>query len=469
MAGTYLEGTSKILSGVYTLIRAAIEYVALGARGTVAYPFTSNWGPINQLKTVLYGDEFNKLYNAKGTTLTASKITAHAWKGKPQRVLAWRMAVATAAKKGVCVLKAADDQMSLTLETLYESDRAFVAAVKDSLNYPGGKMIELTEGSRLLARFDAPNLEGLAVKIDYSDYLRVKEKGASLPANSAGTIFTGGNNGNSVTVDDYSAFMTVIEADGKANAFTFDAVTDEAILATAEEFTKRVRAEGFYVTWVRGGPVAWDTNRDAADQASINCNNRGIVNVGNGCDGYTAAEMAIFIAARVASIALNRTLTDEVVDYNDVNKQPTPGERVVAKENGTLLFMREGTAVIIDEGVNTLVNPMTDEVKEMGKIRINNALDQISHDLEVFGNEYKKTRSNTEAARETYASTVEDTYLKALVALEVVQPGYFYRPDPQYHGKDAVFHPKPDEAFFYADLTPVDSMERIYQKITLHF
>lgn len=467
MAGTYLEGTSKILSGVYTLMKAAIEYVALGARGTVAYPFTSNWGPVNQLKSVLYGAEFDKLYNAKGTALTAFKISAHAFKGKPQRVLAWRMAT-TAALKGTCSLAAATGA-ALVLETLYESDRAFVVVVKDSLNYTGGKMVEVTENSRLLARFDAPSLAELVTKINYSDYMRVKTQGTAFPTNTAGVSFTGGNNGSSITVEDYGDFMTAIEADGKANAFTFDAVTDESILATAEEFVKRVRSEGFYVTWVRGGPAGWDTARDAADTASTNCNHRGIVNVGNGCDGYTAAEMAIFIAARVASIALNRTVTDEVIDYNLVNKQPTPGERAVAKESGTLLFMMEGIAVLIDEGVNTLTSPTTDEVVEMGKIRINNALDQIAHDLEVFGNEYKKTRSNTSEARDTYATTVEDTYLKALVTLEVVQPGYYYRQDPQYHGKDAVFHPKPDEAFFYADITPVDSMERIYQKITLHF
>ena len=467
MAGTYLEGTSKILSGVYTLMKAAIEYVALGARGTVAYPFTSNWGPINQLKSVLYGAEFDKLYNAKGTTLTAFKISAHAFKGKPQRVLAWRMATMSA-KKGTCSL-AATTGAALVLETLYESDRAFVVVVKDSLNYVGGKTVEITENSRLLARFDVPSLAELVTKINSSDYMRVKTVGTLLPTNTAGVSVTGGNNGNSITVEDYGDFMTAIEADGKANAFAFDAVTDEATLATAEEFVKRVRNEGFYVTWVRGGPVSWDTSRDLADTASTYCNHRGIVNVGNGCDGYTAAEMAIFIAARVASVALNRTLTDEVIDYNMVNKQPTPGERAVAKERGTLLFMMEGTAVLIDEGVNTLTSPTTDEVVEMGKIRINNALDQIAHDLEVFGNEYKKTRSNTSEARDTYATTVEDTYLKAMVTLEVIQSGYFYRQDPQYHGKDAVFHPKPDEAFFYADITPVDSMERIYQKITLHF
>lgn len=468
MAGTYLEGTSKILSGVYTLIKAAIEYVALGARGTAAYPFTSNWGPTNTLKTVLYGSEFDRLYNAKGTALTASKISKHAFKGRPQRVLAYRMATGTAAK-GTVTLKDATNANSLVLETLYPSDRSFVAVVKDALTVPGGKMVEITENSVLLYRCEGATAADLAAKLNYSDYVRVTATGAQLPVNSAGTAFAGGNNGSVVTVTEYTAFLNEIEADTKANAFSLDGITDESIIATVIEFTKRVRDEGFYVTYVRGGPLSWDTDPDTAHVASTASNWRGIVNVGNGCDGYTAADMAIFIAARVASVPLNRTLTDEVIDYVAVNKQLTPGERATAKENGTLVFTMEGKAVVIDEGVNTLTTPHNDEVKEMGKIRINNALDQIAHDLEVFGNEYKKTRSNTDPARETYAATVEDTYLKALAAMEVLQPGYYYRPDPQYHGKDAVFHPKPDEAFFYADLTPVDSMERIYQRITLHF
>lgn len=468
MAGTYLEHTSKPLSGVYTLIVAALEYVLMGARGYVAYPFTANWGPTNVLTTVLFGSEFDNKFNpTKSAAVTANKISTHAFKGKPQRVFAYRMATAAAAKGEVSLAASAGNP--LVLETLYPSDRAFVAVVKDALNYETGKLLEITENGVLRFRTEAETIDDLAVKIDYSDVVRVKSKGTALPTNTAGTAFAGGNNGAVVTATEYDAFLVAIEADGKANAFALDAVTDETILATVITFVKRVRDEGFYTTFVRGGPLSWDTNLDASGTAAFACNHRGIVCVGNGVNGYSAAEMAIFIAARVASVPLNRTLTDEVIDYTEVNKKLTPGERVTAKENGTLIFVMEGKAVVIDEGINTLTVPHADEVVEMGKIRINNALDQIAHDLEVFGNEYKKTRSNTDAARKTYAATVEETYYKGLVTMEVLQPGATYRPDPEYHGKDAVFHPKVDEAFFVSDVQPVDSMERIYQKIKLHF
>jgi len=87
----------------------------------------------------------------------------------------------------------------------------------------------------------------------------------------------------------------------------------------------------------------------------------------------------------------------------------------------------------------------------------------------VFGEEYKKDKSNTPEARETYAATIENEYFRSLAGMSVLQPGYFYRPDPDYHGENAMHKPKLDEAFFHADMTPVDSMERVYQKLGVSF
>ena len=461
MAGTYTEGVSKVLSGVYTLIQAALQSVTRGARGTVAYPFTSNWGPVNVLEPVTRGGEFDGLYNAKGTDLTAKKISFHAFKGRPQLVLSYRMAKDAA--KGTATLES-----GLKLETLYPSDRPFTAVVKDGVA-DGAKVIEIVENGRLLAKAEGTTIEQLVQQLNVSDFVRVVEPGTGLPANTAGVDFAGGNNGATVTTQEYTEFLNEVEADGRANAFSLDGVTDAAIIAMVEEWTKRVRQEGLYLTFVNGGPIEWDTDPAAANDKSKAFNFRGILNVGNGVDGYSAAEMAIFIAARAASVPLNRTLTDEVIDYVKVNKKLRPGQRETAKQAGTIVFVHQGDAVVIDEGVNTLTTPGDGEVIEFGKIRVNNALDQIARDLEAFGNEYKRTRSNTQEARETYAATVENVYLAGMAAMAVTQEGYFYRPDPEYHGPDAVHRPKIDEAFFHMDVTPVDSMERIYQKIGVNF
>lgn len=465
MAGSYIEGASKILSGVYTLIKAAIAGVTRGARGIVSYPFTSDWGEINVLKPFTTSGGFSSEYNAQKSVLTVAKIFAHAYKGSPQKVLAYRMATSAALKGEVTLPVTAGT--AWVLETLYESARAFQAIVR--VNPAGGYYFEITEDSVKLMSETFTTVADFESIIGLSDYVRVKTTGSDIPDVTAGIAFAGGNNGNVVTATEYTAYLDALEGDATPNAFSLDGLEDDAIITTTVAWVKRVKDEGLRITFVNGGPAAWDTAIASAHAKSTTYNHNNIVNVGNGVDGYTAAEMAIFIAARVASVPLNRTLTDETIDYSLVNKNLKPGEREVAKTSGTLVFVQNGDFVEIDEGVNTLTAPPENLSAEFGKIRINNAMDQIATDLEVFGNEYKKKLSNTEAARTTYAAAVEETYLKGMAALEVIQPGYFYEPDPEYHGADAVFVPKIDEAFFHSDITPVDSMERIYQKLGVKF
>ena len=474
MAGIYIEGSSKVLSGVYTLIQAVVTGIPLGDRGIVTYPFTADWGPINALEPVLYAGEFDKKYNGSGNdSLSAKLIYDNAWKGKPQRVLCYRMATETAAK-GTLALNDSLTVESLTLETLYPTDRSFEVTVKDSLAIDGAKLIQLIEGGIKLMEVEETTVAALEEKINASKYLRVTSKGTDPPTNIVGEVFTGGDNGSAITSTEYSSFLDAVEANGKPQAFSLAGVTDSAIIATMEAWTKRVRDAGLYINFVSGGLITWDTDINLGNAESKNFNHRGIINVGNGVDGYTAAEMAVFVAARVASIPLNRTVTDVVIDYNAVNVPLLPGERVKAKEAGTLVFVTDAKGmVVIDEGVNTLTAPSGGEHIYMGKIRVSNALDFISRDLEQFGNEYKKTKSNTAEARQTYASLVEDTYFRALAAMDVVkdEPGfrYFYREDPEYHGKNSVYSPALDEAYFHAEFTPVDSMERIYQKLNVVF
>lgn len=472
MAGTYVEGVSKVLSGVYTLIKSAAQRVTKGARGVVAYPFVADWGPVNVLTSMVSGKEFEEYFHPFHANLSAQKIYKHAYKGNPRIVQGYRMATKEA-KKGEATLTV-DSGSAMVLETLYPSSRPFTVKITDSLT-DGAKVVDIIEKGVLLCSATGINNQSIADQLNVSDHVRVKTVGDGLPKNANSIAFTGGNDGASVTVTEYAAFLEEIEGDGQVNAFSLDAVVGtnaEALVETVKVWIARVRSEGFYITFVNGGPGGvqdWDYVIDDANAKSISFNTRAVVNVGNACDGYSAAEMAIFVAARVASVALNRTLTDETIPYQVVNKKLKPSQRETAKRKGTLVFVQNGDFVEIDEGVNTLTAPGDGESLEFGKIRVANCLDYIAKDLEAFGNEYKKTRSNTDEARQTYAATVEDNYLRPLMSTEVIQPGYFYQPDPEYHGDTAVFTPAIDEAYFWADITPVDSMERIYQKIGVSF
>lgn len=468
MSGLYTEGISQVLSGVYSLIQAKLNAVKMGSRGIVAYPFTANWGPINVLTPTVQASEFKAKFNAGVTTFTANKVYFHAFNGNPLEVDGYRMATSAAAK-GTCTLNDSGSAKSIELETLYQSDRAFQAVVKDGVG--GTKIIQIVESGNKLVDVEDSTLAGLISKLNLSDYVRVKSQGTNLPANNAGTSFSGGNNGSTVTATEYAAFLDTLEADRTQSAFAYDGVSDEELLTTAETWVKRVRTEGFYLDFVRGGTGDWDTDSGAAaNTKSKAINHRGIVNVGNGCDGYTAAEMAIYVAARDAAVALNRTLTDEQASaYVTVNKKLKPSDRRACKLAGTLVFVMDGSQVVIDEGVNTLTVPGPDEKTPMGKIRVSHIVDQITKDTEAFGEQYKRDKSNTDEARETFAATVEESYFKSLVKLEVIKPDYSYRPDPDYHGKKPVFDPGLDEAYFVSEYWPVDSMVKIYQKFGVNF
>lgn len=463
MAGSFTKGVSKVLSGVYSRIVAAISTITAGKRGVVAYPCTSDWGPVNTLETVTIG-EFSEMYNAENTALTAKKIYTHASKGAPSKLLVYRMAT-TSAKKASCTFES-----GMKLETLYPTTRKFKVILKDGIA-EGSKVFELIEDGHIRMSATVTAVADLIAQINASEYIRVTnpEDVKTMPENVNATELTGGDNGSDVTVSQYMAFLDEVENDATANAFALDGVSDNSIITSVITWLTRVRQEGLYITFATGGPAAWDTDTAAANQASVSYNNRAIINVGNGCDGYTAAEMAIFVAARVAAVALNRTVTDEVVPYTKVNKKLKVTVREMAKGAGTLLFVKNGDKVEIDEGVNTLTSPREGESKEFGKIRVSNTLDYVTHDLEVFGNEYKKTKSNTTEARQSYAALVEQNYLQPLVNDEVLKEGCYYKQDPEYHGDTAVYHPAIDEAYFTSDITPVDSMERIYQTIGVNF
>ncbi|WP_394913297.1 hypothetical protein [uncultured Robinsoniella sp.] len=460
MAGLYTEGESKILSGVYSLILAISTAITSGSRGVVAYPFTADWGPVNKLVSGNAGI-LKESFNAVGSDLSVKKVYTHATKGEPKRVLGYRMADSTA-KPAEVVLG------DWTLETLYPSTRKFMVVVKEGVE-DGTIKLSLVENSVELLVINAATVDALESGINVSDYIRVKKKGAALPEATAGVAFANGSNGDNVTIQQYSAFLDAIEADGTANAFSLDGVEDEAIIASVVAWLSTVRQEGFYVTYVNGGPAVWDTALDNANAKSREFNSRPIINVGNGCDGYTSAEMAIFIAARVAAVALNSTLTDETVPYNTVNHRLKRSVREKARQSGTLIFVANGDTVEIDEAVNTLTSPKAGEVAEMGSIRVSSTIDYVVHDLEVFGEEYKKAKSNTEEFRATYATTVEQNYLQPLVRQEILKDGVNYKPDPEYHGENSIYKPKANEAFFTGDITPNESPERIYQKLLTVF
>lgn len=478
MAGTYIEGVSKTLSGVYTLIKAALAGITLGQRGTVAIPFTASWGPVEEFQQIGSKTEFlNTFGNGSTVGQTGAKVAAHAWQGpdKPNIVLAYRMATDAVAYAQI-VLNDTLAAAALTLKGKHKGTRAnsFEATVAVNAVDGAKKDLKITEGGVLKATYTGATVQDIANAIAADGEALITAtvadgKGAATLANAASAPFTGGNDGETLLAADYTAMLAALETQVFNTLALGTATTDETILASVESWVKDQRDQGKRITWVRGGGSGWDTTPADANTKSQAINYRGIINVGNGVDSYTAAEMAIYVAAVLASLPLTQSVADYKTPYLNVNKRLTNAQRISAKQAGTLVFVMDGEDVVIDEAVNTLTSPLSGESKEMGKIKVSLILDQVATDVEVFGKGWVGKKGNTANTRQAFALQIEEEYLGSLVRLELLQPGCWYREDPEYHGKTPIYSPAPDEAYFYADITPVDAMERIYSKFGVTF
>ena len=174
MAGLYTEGESKILSGVYSLILAISTSITSGGRGIVAYPFTADWGPVNEL-TAGNLRELRDNYNAVGSSLSVGKIYTHASNGEPKKVLGYRMATAEAKVAAATV-------DTWVFETVYPTTRPFVLVVKDGVE-DGSIKISLVENAVELTSFLVSDVDSLVTMVNASDYIRVKTKGSTWVMN----------------------------------------------------------------------------------------------------------------------------------------------------------------------------------------------------------------------------------------------------------------------------------------------
>lgn len=479
MAGTYIEGVSKTLSGVYTLIKAALAGITEGQRGVVAVPFTASWGPIKTFTKIGARSEFlNTFGNGATVGQTGAKVAAHAWQGpdKPNIVLCYRMA-ADAAAYATRTLNDTTAALALTLSGKYKGTRGNNFQADVAVNPVDGtkKDLKITESGVLRATYTGATVQDIAdaVAADSTALITAvvaNGKGAAVLADVSSAAFASGNDGETLLATHYTSMLAALETQAFNTVALGTAVTDETILASVEAWVKDQRGQGNRITWVRGGAAAWDTDGGAAANAKSQAiNYRGIVNVGNGVDTYTGAEMAIYVAAILAGLPLSQSVADYKTPYLAVNSRLTNAQRIACKQAGTLVFVMDGDDVVIDEAVNTLTSPLSGESAEMGKIKVSLILDQIAADIEAFGKDWVGKKGNTANSRQAFALQVEEKYLGGMVRLELIKPGCWYREDPEYHGKTPIYSPAPDEAFFWGDITPVDAMERIYSKFGVNF
>lgn len=268
---------------------------------------------------------------------------------------------------------------------------------------------------------------------------------------TAGLPLKGGTDGE-VTNGDHSDFLAAIEVyDFHAMALPAE---DPQLKALYTSFVKRLRdQEGKKVQAVL-------ENYPTADY-------EGIISVKNGvilADGtiLDASQATAWVAAATAAAAVNQSLTYQAYDDAvDVDIRYTNSQIEAALLAGEFVFVQNNGRAIVEQDVNSFTSFGPEKSKTFSKNRVVRVLDGLSNDIKrIFESFYIGKVNNDVDGRGLLKNEVTN-YLNTLQDLGAVQ-NFNAQTDLQ-----VLAGVESDSVYIEVYVQPVDSIEKIYMKVTV--
>ncbi|KUK53081.1 MAG: Uncharacterized protein XD78_1523 [Desulfotomaculum sp. 46_296] len=473
--GTWSPTEAKIRPGFYmNFVAAALAAIQPGARGIVAIPVKANWGPVKQIVEITDEKGLIDTYGADVTGgFTAYNSIRFALLGGAKTVLGYRLADSAAAKASITLKDtAATPANVLTLTTKYETTRAFKVTTRDNPVDPTNKQdIVLYDDATQLYVFTFAKGAGVvdnavaAINNDANNKWITATKvadGNNTIANVASQPFAGGNSGIAAIANtDYVNAMSAFET-RRFNFFALDGATDPSLQTSVKAWVERLRNEGKGIVAVMGGSVADDQDPAASNSRSTGFNYEGVINVTTGAvlDGtsYSSAQVACWVAGKVAGQRLNESLTYASTPFDDVTKRYTNNEVIAALQAGSLVLVHDGEKVIIEQGINSLTSLRTGQNNQWKKVRTIRVMDAINDDLlKTAQDNYIGKVNNNDDGKVALISACKQ-YMETLVNGGLIEKDFLVYLDPAYHPALAA----PDEVYLKWEARIVDSMEKIF-------
>lgn len=481
MAGGTWSGTDRpVLPGFYMNFEAAaLSAIEPGSQGTVAIPVKANWGAVRQFVEITSEQGiYDAFGNDQAEVATAPAVLKLALLGKPKKVLAYRIADATAAKSSV-TLKDSVSTNVLKLDAKYEGTRgnSFSVIVQTNAVDAAKKDLKLLEGTAVLKTFtfSGSTIQAAADAINQDNSnawltATVLAPGNGTLAAVAGSALTGGNSGVSgIAATDYVNALSALETQ-EFHVLALDGISDASIQASAVAWTARLRSEGKGIIAVLGGSDADDTAADAISRAaarSATFNHEAIVNVGAGAilagTSYSSAYISAYVAGLIASQKLSESTTYAVSPFSDVTRRSTRSEQESAVKNGVFLLVHDGQKVKSLRGMNALISLRQGQNAAWKKIRTIRVMDTINNDLlRTAEDSYIGKVNNTEEGRLALVEAAKQ-YMQALAQAGVIEAqGFDVYLDPAYYGQGAVLTPAADQVYIKWEAQLTDVMEQIF-------
>lgn len=409
---------------------------SVGDRGIVVMGLPFSWGAPNQIIEIQSGDD---TFPVLGYDVTAAQVllVREALK-RAKTLLLYRLNVGT---------KAAATTGALTVTAKYGGVRGNDLSVVIQPNIDDNTKFDvrtMLEGKEVNSQI-VVNITGLVAN-DWVDF-----SGTGSLTATAGAPLTGGADGT-VTNQDHVNFLAAAELyDFQTIAL---ALTDPALKSVYVAFARRLReAEGKKVQVVL-------ENYPGADY-------EGVISVKNGVilsDGtvLSAAQSTAWVAGATAGAQINQSLTAQAYDDAvDAGTRYTNAQIEAALRAGEFLFVANNGRAIVEKDINTFRSFAPKKGREFCKNRVIRVLDGINNDFKrIFDTFYIGKVDNNDDGRNLLRNEC-NTYMNTLQGINAIQNF-----DPS---TDVTVLPGVDSDGVYAevDVQPVDSIEKVYMKVTV--
>jgi len=445
MAGGNFTGQNKVRPGAYINFKASKQVSTTGGvRGVVAIPLVLPWGQLDKIITVKSTDF------ADGTAMALIGLSATS-EGDSAEYLRQVLSNAPTALvyrcngKGAQAVVAVDNLIATAIYPGTYGNKIEIEIVKNGDLYKVNTYVS----SVLKDTQIVEDISGLKTN-NYVIFDSVTENDLDLNE-SAGIPLTGGEDGVAVA-SDYTNFLN------RVKSYTFNTMilptTIPTIAKAAVDVVKDMRdSKG------RKSQVVI-INYPEADYEGVISVNQGYK---IGSVEYPVESFACYVAGLTASSAVNQSNTYHVINgATEIVDELTDEEIEKALTSGKLvLSYRQDGAVVIEQDINTLVNPGVDKNSMFAKNRVIRVLDDIANVVsEKFHMSYIGKVDNTENGRTLFKADLVN-YFNSLYEMSAIQE--FTADDIVVSKGESI-----DSVVVNVAVQPADAMEKLYMTVNVN-
>lgn len=473
--GVYNLTELPIRPGIYmNFVAAALAEIQGGPRGTVGLPITADWGPIGTFETVTDEKTLKDIFFGGKDVELALRCLKAGKNFKPTKIIVRRIA-GTSAAKAKLVLE------PFTITARYEGTHGNDIKITIQTNIVDSTKMDfkVLVGAALFKTYsidpkDEDTIKAFIAEINGDDGrlvdVTLKSEAPYTVSAAASQPLIGGDSGLSLTADDYLNVLTAYEG-VFINVFTLPGVTDPAILSSVMVWTKRLRDTGRKLLLVIGGTAEDDKDILKGNQRSKSADHEGIINVVVGTvvrgTHYSSAETACQIAGLVAGVPINKSTTYKALeDVDDVEPKLTDDEIKAGIRGGSFMLVAEtdiitgSTTYKVEVGINTLTAYGGTKNERFSKIRTIRTLDAISDDItRTASSQYIGELNNDDDGRTALICAIKQ-YLETLANARAISPDFI-------SDVSKYIESTGDKVFLNTDVMPIDSIERIFNAISV--